>query len=63
MDLLFASDVLIAESFTPEEKLAQAFELFAVGVHLKRVALRSQHPNAGEVELDTMVKAWLLTDE
>ena len=63
MDPLLASDIEIASTLTPFQKLEQAFELFAVGLRLKRAALATRHAGATAAELDAMLKAWLLADE
>lgn len=63
MDVLEASDVELARRTPPEEKLAQALDLMAVGLRLERQRLRREHPEASEAELERLYLAWLLADE
>ncbi len=57
------SDIEIDRTLTPADKLAQAFEMNAAGIRLKRAALRLQHPDATDAEIEAMVTAWLFADE
>jgi len=63
MDALEASDIELARRTPPEQKLAQALELMAVGLRLKREQLRREHPGAAEDEIEKLYLAWLLADD
>ncbi|MFT7625180.1 MAG: hypothetical protein ACI9WU_004371, partial [Myxococcota bacterium] len=41
-------------------RAAQALDMMATGIRLKRVALRNRHSDAAEGEIDRMLRAWLL---
>jgi hypothetical protein len=59
MDRLRQDDIDRARRTPPAAKLRQALEAMASGIRLKRVALRSNHPNATEEEIEAMLRAWL----
>jgi hypothetical protein len=63
MDALEASDVEIARRTPAERKLAQALEMMAVGLRLKREQLRREHPTAADSEIEKLYLAWLLSDD
>lgn len=58
-DALREDDLRAAAETPPGEKLLQALELASDGIALKRVALRVQHPNASEAEVEALWLAWL----
>ena len=43
------------------ERLRQTFDLFEAGVSMKRAALRREHPEADDDEIDRLLRAWLAT--
>lgn len=45
---------------SPASKMAAAFELFDVAVHLRAERHRRENPEATEAEVDAVVQAWLL---
>jgi hypothetical protein len=59
MDDLRVDDVNRSLSMTPAQKLAQALELMAVGLRLKRAAIRAARPGASEAEIDREFELWL----
>jgi hypothetical protein len=61
-DLLEELDVEESRRLPPGEKLAQALELMAVGLQLKRASLRKAKESASERELDEAMTRWLLVD-
>jgi hypothetical protein len=61
MDALRANDLELSQATTPAQKLAQALELMAVGMRLKRAAIRAAWPNASEAEIDRKLELWLVT--
>jgi hypothetical protein len=62
MDALRQHDVDSRQEASAGEKLAQALELMAVGIRLKRVSLREALPTADELEIDRAVERWLFSD-
>jgi hypothetical protein len=63
MDALEQNDIEVSRRTPPAEKLAQALELMAAGIRLKRAALRTAHPNASEAEIDAAMERWLTADD
>jgi hypothetical protein len=59
VDPLVEHDVEIARRTPPAQKLAQALELMATGIGLKRAALRHTAPEATEREIDEALVRWL----
>lgn len=49
------------ESEAMERRLRQTFDLFDAGVSMMRARLRREHPDAGDREIDALVRAWLRT--
>ena len=62
MDPLLANDIEVSLRTPPSEKLAQALELMATGLRLKRAALRNALPDAAEADIDSAMQAWLFAD-
>ena len=62
MDALTVDDLETSRRTTPEEKLAQAFEMADAGIRLKRAALRHASPNSTEQDVDAALERWLLAD-
>jgi len=63
MDPLERSDLELERALTPAQKLAQAIDVMATGLRLKRQALRRDHPTASNEELEALYLAWLFSDE
>jgi hypothetical protein len=63
VDALSTDDIARARFTPPEEKLRQAVELMEAGFRLRRAALRLQHPEATDAELERLFEAWLTADE
>jgi hypothetical protein len=63
VDPLVESSVEIARQKTPGEKLAEALELMEWGIAMQRQRLRTQHPEAGDDEIESALQAWLLRDD
>jgi hypothetical protein len=49
------------ESVPAKVRLQQAFDLFEAGVSMKRAAIRREHPNADDEEVERRLRAWLTT--
>ncbi len=62
MDRLFDDDIERSQTTDPTDKLAQALEMMAAGINLKRVALRTAAPDATESEIDAELERWLIAD-
>ena len=62
MDRLLADDIERSQKADPAEKLAQALDLMAAGVRLKRAALRAAQPGASESEINAQLERWLTAD-
>lgn len=44
-------------------RAAQALEMMASGIRLKRVALRNRRPDATEAEIEQMLRSWLMAGD
>jgi hypothetical protein len=62
VDPLLQDDIERSRTTSPEEKLAQALEMMATGIRLKRAALRAAQPGLSEHDLDDQLERWLATD-
>jgi Rv0078B-related antitoxin len=62
MDRLLRDDLELSRKTEPAEKLAQALEMMAAGIRLKRSALRDAQPGATESEIDAELERWLIAD-
>jgi hypothetical protein len=62
VDPLLQDDIEVSQRTDPSEKLAQALEMMATGVRIKRAALRAAEPGASENEIDAMLERWLTAD-
>jgi len=62
-DVLRSDDIERSRSASPEEKLAQALDLMATGLRLKRAALRDQLPDASEAEIQAAFEQWLFEND
>jgi hypothetical protein len=63
VDAFERSDLDLERELTPAQKLAQALDLMATGLRLKRQALRRTHPDASDEELERLYLAWLFADD
>jgi hypothetical protein len=63
MDALQESDIEIARTTPPAEKLRQALQMVETGIRLKRTGLRVRHPSATPEQIEEMVQRWLESDE
>ena len=63
VDALEQSDIDFARAATPEQKLAQALQMMAEGLRLKREQLRREHPSLTDDELEKLYIAWLFSDD
>jgi hypothetical protein len=63
VDALERSDLEFARRATPEQKLAQALEMMATGLRLKREQLRRDNPTFDDAALEELYLAWLLNDD
>jgi hypothetical protein len=63
VDPLLENDVQLSQATPPGEKLAQALDLMAAGIRLKRAALRNAEPQASEAEIERAVELWLTEDD
>jgi Rv0078B-related antitoxin len=63
VDPLRRHEIEEARRKSPGEKLAEALEMMATGIRLKRAGLKLQHPTASEEEIDRMLQAWLESDD
>lgn len=59
VDPLRRDDLDRALRTPPEEKARQALEMMAFGIELQRRKLRLAHRDATDVEIDTLLRAWL----
>jgi hypothetical protein len=59
VDPLLLDDIEQSKRTDPSEKLAQALDLMATGIRLKRVALRAAHPGASDVDIEAQLERWL----
>jgi hypothetical protein len=62
VDPLLHNDIEDSRKGDPVEKLAQALEMAATGIRLKRAALRAAQPAASESDIDAQLERWLTTD-
>jgi hypothetical protein len=62
VDCLLEDDIEESRRTDPSEKLAQALELMAAGIRIKRAALRAAEPGASESESDAKLERWLIAD-
>jgi hypothetical protein len=62
MDRLVRNDIELSQSTDPAEKLAQALEMMATGIDLKRAALQTAQPSATEGEIEAQLEQWLTSD-
>jgi hypothetical protein len=62
MDSLGQHDLELARQTSPAEKLAQALELMATGIRLKRAALKNQRPHDSNDEIERALTQWLASD-
>lgn len=62
MDSLQQDDIEMSQRTDPSEKLAQALEMMAAGVRIKRAALKAAEPGASEGEIDAKLERWLTAD-
>jgi hypothetical protein len=63
MDALRRDDIRRARAMQESERARLALEMMRRGIELKQLALRQQHPNATERELDEMLRRWLARNE
>lgn len=63
MDTLEQSDIEFARNTSAEVKLAQALQMMAEGLRLKREQLRRDNPSADAAELEKLYFAWLFADD
>lgn len=63
MDALEQSDIDFARRATPEQKLAQALQMMAEGLRLKRQQIRREHPSLSDHELEKLYLEWLFSDD
>ena len=49
------------DSVRAKVRLQQTFDLFEAGVSMKRAAIRREHPDADEDEVERRLGAWLAT--
>jgi hypothetical protein len=63
VDALEQSDIEFARRATPEQKLAQALQMMADGLRLKRQQLHREHPAMSDAELEKLYLEWLFRDE
>ena len=59
MDALRQSDLEIARTTSPGEKLRQALEMMRLGLELERRKLRAMHPDESEARVDELLLAWM----
>jgi hypothetical protein len=59
MDDLRRDDILCAQSASPAEKLAQALEVMAYGLEMKRKNLQRERPAASPSEINQAFEEWL----
>lgn len=62
MDALAADDLETSRCTSPEQKLAQAFEMADAGIRFKRAALRHGSPNWTEQDVEAALERWLMAD-
>jgi hypothetical protein len=62
VDPLLKDDIHRSQTTDPAEKLAQALEMMATGIRLKRAGLRAAQPGASEREIDAQLRSWLAAD-
>jgi hypothetical protein len=62
VDRLLQNDIEVSQRTDPSEKLAQALDMMAAGVRIKRAALRAAEPDATENEIDAKLERWLTAD-
>ena len=63
MDALLRHDIELNRETEPSEKLAQALDMMATGIRLKRAALRAARPNVPDSEIDAELERWLAADD
>lgn len=44
---------------SPEERLRAVFDVVNAGVRIRQSALRAQHPDATDQEIQSMLREWL----
>jgi hypothetical protein len=59
---VLGDDIELSQLTDPAEKLAQALDLMATGIRLKRIALRARRPAAMDSEIDAELERWLTAD-
>jgi hypothetical protein len=62
MDRLLADDIERSQKTDPAQKLAQALDMMATGIRLKRAVLRAAQPGASESDIDAQLERWLTAD-
>jgi hypothetical protein len=63
MDALERSDIELDSRTSASTKLAQALEMMAEGLKLKRAMLEQQHPELDERALDGLFQNWLCSED
>jgi hypothetical protein len=52
-------DVERMNRLSPEERLRAVFDVVNAGVRIRQSALRAQHPDATDQEIQSMLREWL----
>ncbi len=63
MDDLRRDDIRRAMETPPSIKALQALEAMALGIELKRVALKMKHPTFDDAARDVLLRVWLRGDD
>jgi hypothetical protein len=63
VDALSKSRIALEAQKTPGQRLAEALEMMAWGIRMKRQRLIAEHPAAMIPEIDAMLSAWLCGDD